>query len=335
MRLISISIILMALLALTPFIMDSYAQQTPIAAEPSASSEPGSNFGTPPPPPEMTLLQSVLKVITDNLEALKWIAGLLATGMSIFALKSHSLIRNLLRGLKIPLLPRVKETTVSRILLLGIGNVGKTSLIQKLTRNPDANPKKKTRKVQTYQFIFANVADDVVKNNNYVINDYRGYSPAELAKVYMTDHSKEIVANSPGVIIILADIIDTPDANEDEPLVTNLNDNQIRDRIAAHVNHWSIDLLQTMAVSARCERPSKIILFINKIDTLKKIDFASIKTIESGFLPLVKNIEKAFAASIKEEETNLVVLCGSLGGDFSKKTFLDDINFAKLVAELQ
>lgn len=300
---------------------------TPIPDAPPPAT-PVTSTTTPVPPEERSLFEVIVDFVNKYLKALQWLFGLAFAFVTFIAIRSQSVLVKLLKGMRRPWLPQTPTTDLTRILLLGVGGVGKTSLIRKLTRDPTADPSQKTVGVTPYEFIFASVRDRLVHNHNYVVYDYRGYSPAELTGEFIKSRNSP----APSVIILVVDIVEPPADGQETRILKNLSGAQ--HRIDHHNAFWSVDLLQTLAVAAQCQRPRKIILFINKIDALKQIDAGVIADIKMQFLPLETQLKSAFAVPPNQRAPACVTICGSLGGDSSNKTFLDDINFAALITAL-
>jgi GTPase SAR1 family protein len=212
------------------------------------------------------------------------------TAAVLFSMSQH--FKSRLKALQLPPPVRVDETRNS-ILLVGIGGVGKTSLIKALIHDPAAEPDT-TGPFKIYKQVegLGNNPSGIKRTNLYFA-DYQGQNLTNLIGGFLDGQKRPYCPLRYGylnTLIIVVDVTDPPKyPGEIVPIAQHFSQKRVED----HLNEWNSQSIQ--AILGLFTRPQLkyICLFINKIDLLIGYDEAMDSEIKEAYLPLLRELHEA------------------------------------------
>lgn len=156
-----------------------------------------------------------------------------STTAAVFIAMSQR-VKARLKALQLPPRVRVDETRNS-ILLVGIGGVGKTSLIRALTRDPAAEPDT-TGPFKVYKHVEEIRNDPLgIKRIHLYFADYRGQNLAHLIGGFLDGQKRPYCPLRYGFLnslIMVVDVTDPPEyPGEIVPIAQNLNQKRVEDNL--------------------------------------------------------------------------------------------------------
>lgn len=215
-----------------------------------------------------------------------------AASMTAAVLFSMSLRLNArLKALHLPPRIRVDETRNS-ILLVGIGGVGKTSLIKALTHDLMAEPDTAGPfKIYKHVEKLGNEPSGVKRTNLYFA-DYRGQNLTNLIGGFLDQQKQPYCPLRYGFLnslVMVVDVTDPPTYPGVIPKAKHFSKKRVEDNL----REWNIQSIQ--AILGLFTRPQLkyICLFVNKIDLLSGYDEAMENEIKKAYLPLLRELNEA------------------------------------------
>jgi GTPase SAR1 family protein len=197
-----------------------------------------------------------------------------------------------LKALQLPPPIKVNETRNS-ILLVGIGGVGKTSLIKALTHDSAAEPDTAGPfKIYKHVEELGNESSGIERTNLYFA-DYRWQNLTYLIGGFLLEQKQPYCPLRYGFLnslIIVVDVTDHPKyPSEIVPKAQIFSQKRVEDNLN-ELNSQSIQ-----AILGLFTRPQLkyICLFINKIDLLSGYDEAMENEIKKAYLPLLHELNEA------------------------------------------
>jgi GTPase SAR1 family protein len=212
------------------------------------------------------------------------------TAAVLFSMSLHLNAR--LKALHLPPRIRVDETRNS-ILLVGIGGVGKTSLIKALTHDLMAEPDTAGPfKIYKHVEKLGNNPSGIKRTNLYFA-DYEGQNLTNLIGGFLDGQKRPYCPLRYGYLNTLIIVVDVTDAPKYPGEIVPKAQNFSQKRVDEHLNEWNNQSIQ--AILGLFTRPQLkyICLFINKIDLLIGYDEAMDREIKEAYLPLLHELHEA------------------------------------------
>lgn len=222
------------------------------------------------------------KLFSEHLEFIfAAIAALFAAAAAYFRNRFEELRKRLFD----PFIKRLPEykTIGANVLLVGIGGVGKTSIIRALCGSTSINPAAATASNKLYSIAheFDMKERDVTQRRLFrvFISDHVGQN---FGTVPETPFYKEMkFADLPKCLVFVVDLFPVDDGHGEN----NLYDTFDEDRVAEHLSVYHKELVSV--ITNGLPAGSMIILFINKLDKLKNISPDQISKAKELFSPLI------------------------------------------------
>lgn len=198
------------------------------------------------------------------------------------------------------------ESKKNAILLLGQGGTGKTTLIQHLFHDEDANPATQTEVCKVYEKSLKTKNENVDSGSgnssqfHLFVADYKGQNVGTLVRGFIELQSSP---NAPikykhvNSLIMVVDIF-TPGEFHDDDIENAMNEKPDVARIESHLEQWNDTALDAVS-GLLTDSVGLVCVFINKIDLLKS-DY-SLEEIERNFSPLIQRLRKRFPKPIRLE----------------------------------
>jgi GTPase SAR1 family protein len=201
-------------------------------------------------------------------------------------------LKGRLKALHLPPPVRVDETRNS-ILLVGIGGVGKTSLIKALTHDLAAEPDT----IGPFKF-YKHVEElgnepSGIKRTNLYFADYPWQNLTDLIGRFLLEQKQPYCPLRYGFLnslIMVVDVTESPKyPGEIFPKAQNFSQKRVEDNL----KEWNSQSIQ--AILGLFTRPQLkyICLFINKVDLLVGYDEAMENEIKEAHLPLMRELKEA------------------------------------------
>jgi GTPase SAR1 family protein len=186
-----------------------------------------------------------------------------------------------------------QEDRYCRMLLLGIGGVGKTHLIKSMMAAPGGedyvpDPRVSTGTAKSYSLINAIVSGDNTKVVHVDVDDYRGQNQGELLR-YLTERGADGKLHAVTAIVLVVDLFSPPD--RDAPLQRTRPD-WSASRVAKNNEEWSSAALQPWLDLAGDEW-KYFCLFVNKLDLLRPLTNERIRDIEKEYDSLLQRAKQS------------------------------------------
>jgi GTPase SAR1 family protein len=183
--------------------------------------------------------------------------------------------------------------TRNSILFVGIGGLGKTSLIKALTHDSAAEPDTiGPFKIYKYAQELENEPSGIKRTNLYFA-DYRWQNLTYLIGGFLLEQKQPYCPLRYGFLNSLIMVVDVTDPtkhpDENFPKAQNFSQKRVEDNL----NEWNSQSIQ--AILGLFTRPQLkyICLFINKIDLLFGYDEAMENDIKEAYLPLLRQLHEA------------------------------------------
>gem|GEM_PF-5064476 len=194
-------------------------------------------------------------------------------------------------------LPKRSIESVNQVLLIGLGGSGKTSLIQKITAHPDAEPRIKSADFKTYSLVHEITKEEEQHVCRIDIDDYRGQNVGQVIKKWIDRKliDEDHYAQSLIIIVDIFSPFSPTDTISSSAVISS-------DRVAQHIHEWSDNALgAVMEVSSNSHVIYKYIcLFINKSDLLIPWNTDSEQIVKDAFKPLIDIIARRSAGALFE-----------------------------------
>jgi hypothetical protein len=209
-------------------------------------------------------------------------------------------LRRRLTGVRFQL-PEQYIESYNRVLLVGLGGSGKTTLIRELTGNKSASPRIKSADLLTYSLVHEIVYQEINYAKSHVcridIDDYRGQEPAQILAGWNVDKLEAPPAFSCTSVIFLVDLFEEPAHAGDtqEPQETWNNT-----RVQKHLTEWPQSLVRSVIYMARQGNLKYICLFVNKVDLLSVYSTAKAPEIFALFGPIDDALASVSAGALYE-----------------------------------
>jgi hypothetical protein len=195
--------------------------------------------------------------------------------------------------LPVPLGPREKRNSV---LVLGLGGVGKTTLINKLFEGDSADYRIATNDVRLYHAVSefkgfstsSGYNDDEAYKNTYYAADYKGQNIDSLIRFLILEQKQPFSPLTYGSINSLIFVVDISPPDAPTTLMEKyeqINLNEVRSDL--HIKEWSNISLDAIFSFVTSDSLRYVCLFINKIDLLIKRDD---ELIMNTFKPLINKL---------------------------------------------
>ena len=188
------------------------------------------------------------------------------------------------------------------ILLVGIGGVGKTSLINRLLECKTANPNEQTASFKIYWQRVCNSDEAKPSSNNlhhqenspgfwYYICDYCGQNIGSLFRAFIEQQKREYSPIAYGYINSLVLMVDLfpPPPEKDQKLKSGIYKAKA-ERIITHKNEWNNTAIDAV-FGLLTQELKYVCLFINKIDLMEKRSEEAVKVYESAFATIINAIK--------------------------------------------
>ncbi|MEP2031109.1 MAG: hypothetical protein ABJI96_20615 [Paracoccaceae bacterium] len=200
------------------------------------------------------------------------------------------------------------------VMLLGIGGVGKTTLVKRVTHNPEAdNSVETTSAFRLYSTTREVIVDDPrngsEKREKIFLGfaDYRGQNIGTLLRGITA--SKVMKPTSINTVVLVVDLFPADRVLANGKFI-NLRGEVAQShpdvaRIKENDRFWSEELLQAMLGMLDGSALQKIIIFINKVDLVKSQDGRNSSS--SLYQPLINRVKKFSDSS----DVELEVILGS------------------------
>jgi GTPase SAR1 family protein len=214
-----------------------------------------------------------------------------AASMAVLFSMSQRL-KGRLKALQLPPPVRVDETRNS-ILLVGIGGVGKTSLIKALTHDSAAEPDTAGPfKIYKYVQELGNEPSGIKRTNLYIA-DYRWQNLTDLIGRFVLERKQPYCPLRYGFLNSLIMVVDVADPPKYPGEIVPKAKNFSQKRVEYHLTEWNSQSIK--AILGLFTRPQLkyICLFINKIDLLIGYDEAMENEIKAAYLPLLRELHEA------------------------------------------
>ncbi len=237
----------------------------------------------------------VVDLVTDDefqKIALALVATAFGSAMEWMRRKSKDLQRRL-SGPRFSL-PATSVESVNRVLQVGLGGSGKTTLIKTITAHPDVDPRIRTSKVRTYSLVHELTTNKVQHVCRIDIDDYRGQRIGDLVKEWgnRKKRGEDLKIHS---LVFVVDLFYPPGPTE-TLAPTNEVDPK---RISEHLKEWSAQAVDAV-MSLSSIRANYICLFINKVDLLVPCNEQSLSKINESFRPLIEIISTQSSGALFE-----------------------------------
>lgn len=199
-----------------------------------------------------------------------------------------------LDGMTLP--PRVGNATRSSIMLLGLGGVGKTSLIRDLFQDGNANPKEKTEDIEIYasRRAYANQGQ-TQRDCHFYVCDYVGQNLGTLIRAFVIQQKKPYTPMQYGFVNALILMVDlrAPKARREgqEPLPSAKPDEE---RIQKHLDMWNDQVIDAVSGLLTTDSLKYVALFINKIDLMTDHRQEARDKWKKSFAPLSTLLKSTF-----------------------------------------
>ena len=219
------------------------------------------------------------------------ICQLIILGSLIISFKKRQEIESLRESVK----AKNPDKKINSVMVLGIGGVGKTSLIKSLSNSLVANPKIQTNRYSIYEFkeTSNNNSNDKKAPQEYEIflSDYAGEKLEDLVRGFI---EQQIIPYSPmrynsvNTLILVVDLFSPPQLPDEQVTQKKYPDEA---RIKQNTDYWdekTLSVIFGMLTSSL----KYLCLFINKIDLLDKeeINEDEILEIKKKFDPLFRRL---------------------------------------------
>lgn len=178
-------------------------------------------------------------------------------------------------------LPEKFEESMNRVLLVGIGGVGKTSLIKKITAHSEIDPRIRSADFRTYSLVHEVSSTRSQKVCRIDIDDYRGQDLGQLVDAWSTRKNGLKNANIESIVMVV-DLFKPVGAGG---AALRSSPNIDLDRVNHNISEWSNAAISAI-MSLPSNRPRYICLFINKCDALVPWTEESEDKIVSLYQPL-------------------------------------------------
>jgi len=208
-----------------------------------------------------------------------------------------------------------------KVMVLGIGGTGKTTLINRITGDPSANPRVATAEYDRHSVKQALVDENLSREWHFSFDDYRGQNPGVLVQEIGAEAARNGQTPSYSAIVLVVDLF--PALGEvDSPIAPSSQWD--RKRVQEHLDGWTASMIA--AFRGFAPNASYICLFINKYDLVEPRSEAVEKQILRAFRPLIERLELNSRGALFE------VHVGSLTADVGvMKVFADLVTTAKHV----
>jgi tRNA A37 threonylcarbamoyladenosine biosynthesis protein TsaE len=209
---------------------------------------------------------------------------LIAGWLAILVPKKKALARRL-AGPRFGLPANSKEYS-NRVLLVGLGGAGKTSLIQKLTADPRADPRVRSARFETYSLVHEVVSEEEARVYRIDIDDYRGQNQGDLVAAW-TQMNRDAEAVAIRSLILVVDLF--PPAAHGE--IAQPQETISAERVKQTIEQWS-DAAISAIMGLASDELNYLCLFINKADLLLPRTAESQRLILRAYQPLVECLAK-------------------------------------------
>lgn len=160
------------------------------------------------------------------------------------------------------------------IMLLGLGNSGKTNLIRTLLNAPDADPSQKTMDYSIYEKRIVPGKNQIDRSSgnanqnritNFFISDYRRQNVGNLVSSFIFQQK---MPNSPmqyghiNSLILIVDAVSVPTG-------TRAVSQYSAERVASHISQWNKSAIDAVFGMLTAETLNLMCLFINKSDAIR------------------------------------------------------------------
>lgn len=225
------------------------------------------------------------------------IAGSILTALSSYITyifnkqKTRKEIKKIRRAYNLPAIIPLEDNR-NTILLIGIGGVGKTSLIKQMLDCDSANPQEKTKSFKIY---WQRVSNGQEKNKSseirhctgkpsgfwYFVCDYCGQNIGSLFRSFIEQQKREYSPIAYGYVnslILMVDLFPPPEEGE---IIPNGGASMDTRRIAINKCEWNNTAIDAV-FGLLTNELRYVCLFINKIDLMEKQSEDALKVYKSA-----------------------------------------------------
>jgi GTPase SAR1 family protein len=182
-------------------------------------------------------------------------------------------------------LPKDTIESYNRVLLVGIGGAGKTTLISRLVSNKFANPRVRTQELFTYSLVHEIIYQD--NTSDYAIShvcrididDYQGQSLNQITTSWKNDFRPDGAFLCTSVIFVV-DLIEPPERPD---AIVNVQDKFSPARVRNNIREWPRGLVQNIIDMTEPGNLKYICLFVNKIDLISDNSRENIVRIKAAY----------------------------------------------------
>lgn len=212
--------------------------------------------------------------------------------------------------------PLAKGEKRNSIILLGLGNSGKTQFISNLLDAEDANPMVKTpdysiyhKRIEPASKIFGKTTGVQERTvTNLYVSDYLGQNIGNLVRSFLLQQKLEHSPMTFGYVNSLIVVVDGVSV----PTVEDRHQRISPERIKENLAQWNQSAIDAIKGFYTKERFSYVCLFVNKMDAVRN---SGEKTAERDFAekfePIAAILKKDLASSVRFE----MVVGSALTGD--------------------
>jgi hypothetical protein len=210
-----------------------------------------------------------------------------------------------LSGVRFGLPDQVIES-YNRVLLVGMGGTGKTSLIRSLFANPTANPRMKTGELSTYCLVHEIVYQDRDPANSVShacridIDDYSGQDYSQIMNGWKTNPLEDGDVYKCSSVIFMVDLFHPP-SSPDALLFPRDRIDQAR--IKANQTYWPSNNVEQVFSKVEGDNLKYVCLFVNKCDLLNTTSENIITEIKTRY----KNLWEAIYTNLVDCECEIVI----------------------------
>ena len=219
--------------------------------------------------------------LADKLRESPFVAfGFLLISLTFFIVQLYAFYvvrkrENLRKALNLKIQTISTHKRVNSAMVLGIGGVGKTSLIKALTQSNLANPNIKTNEYSIYDYV-VNKTNSNSSNNSHskkteqyqiYLSDYAGAELNSLIRGFLEQqfiHYSPMRYNSVNSLILVVDLFSPPSLPDEQVSKSDYIDEK---RIQENIDYWDEKAL-SFVFGMLTDSLKYICLFINKVDLL-------------------------------------------------------------------
>jgi GTPase SAR1 family protein len=280
-------------------------------SHPSIFAQPGNSGTTGNTNQRTNLVYSLL------VTALSVTINVLLTALLTAALKTASTYRHKLSAKTEPASVEHDET-INSVMIVGIGGVGKTSLINALTNDSRANSEVKTATYEIYSISLQMPADSPKRKCRLYLSDYSGQDIDSFIRGFIEQQHEDFSPMRYGYVHSLILVVDIFEPSERSYERVPCQDSYSNSRVQKNLEMWNEQA--TLAIFGMLTDSLKYVcLFINKIDLLEPRQESDLNLMKQLYYPIYQYLER------RSRGVKLQVLVGSFETGESVQQLRDDL----------